>query len=702
MSIKKKAAKDQRRKIREGAREARQKLRKETRKAKKDARQEKRETKQQARREAHDIRKNARQDARAIKENAEGGSVSEKIAARQKAQATRKSGREEAREIKQAARIQARVTAREKIGMAKDHRHEAMADIRVDKSAAIQSTRKEWENWLHDLKTDAQCVDSPKNAKQLRLIIQAAVDQGKRLKPVSTGHSHSNATQPAKGHWYVDITQMSGLIDLKNEKMTWAKNADNNVVRVKAGTRLQQLTSQILAPMNLAVANMGSFDGQHVSGVVNTDTHGTGLNLGGFGDMVVSADIFVVVPDEGLKPSVELWRVEPASGQTDPAKADALKGVDRLIQNDDLFYSMVVGYGAFGIAYSYLLQVENFYWLDEVSEISTVKGVHEIWKDARHDKLPALVEDNRHAWVFVNSAWAQVENAKAKKGDPRYFSEIPVRLLKQNKVSARAIPENIAHRLWPPMRRRNDLSEWLGKTCLPKHAKSGKQAGRCIANSINSKFIEDSQPPFFYTGNQSAYYRVLRRTRDNKLSKAKTPGCKWDNTRIDAPPVPPTLALSIDISVPAWQLPRALDSILSEIQAQTVKLQVPMGIRFTAASKHYMAASYGRQSAFLELAGIVENKSERARDLSSYKRAFTAIGKAMRENIPEARPHLGKHHGLAPDDVLRHYPKAYIWLNLQGYLNYSGTWSSPFVTTIGADQHKKTASQTLQWLRQLG
>ncbi len=701
--VKKKQARSDRKETRKDARQAKKKVRKKTRAQKKDARQEKRDTKKAARKKAKATKKTVRKEAKAVKKTAKGGTKSQKKEARKQAGGARKEGRQGARATKKTARKQAKKTAKKKIGTAKDNKKEAMGEIRAEKREAIRATRKDWQNWLHDLKTDARRVDPPKNAKQLRRIIQAAVDEGRRLKPVSAGHSHSNATQPSKGHWYVDISQLSGLIDLKDEKPTWATHADRSVVRVKAGTRLQNLTSQFLAPLNLAVDNMGSFDGQLISGAVNTDTHGTGVGLGGFGDMVASADIFVVVPDEKLKPTVELWRVEPKKGQTNPAKASSLRGVDRLVQDDDLFHAMVVGFGAFGVAYSYLLHVSPFYWLDEVSEISTVKGLKEIWAGATAKKLPAFLTKNRHTWAFVNAAWAQVDNAKPKKGDPRNFGEIPVRLLKQNPVRARAIPNNFKHKvhpLWPPMRHRDDISETFGKTIGLGLANSGKEMRRKIASTIDKKFIEDSQAPFFHTGNRSAYYRVLRRSRDNKLSKARTPGCKWDNSRVDAPPVPPTLALSIDMSVPALELPKALDRVLKECKAETIKLGVPIGIRFTDASKHFMAASYGRKSAFLEMVGPVENKHKRHRDLARYKRAFSVVGEAIRKTVPAARPHMGKHHGLNHASLLKAYPKAETWLTLQGYMNCSGTWTSPFTTSLGAAKYKKNASQTRQWLNQ--
>ena len=378
---KKKEERQARKDARQDAREEKREVRKETRVVKKEARQDKRETTKDARQEAKHTRKDARTDAKDVKAAAKGGTKVEKKEARQDAKATRKDGRQDAKSTKKTARRAARTEAKEEIGAAKDHRHESVAAIRSEQKEAVAATRTGWKNWLDDLETDAARVDSPTTAAELRRTIEAAVADAVRLKPVGSGHSHSNAAQPTDGHRYVDLSRLSGLIDTMSERVTWRRSPGDGPdadpdetawVRAKSGTRIQELTTRLLPPLDLGLLNMGTFDGQTVSGAVNTGTHGTGAGLGSFGDMVRSADLFVIVPDARLRPKVELWRLEPADGPTDRARAGAIPGVDRLVQDDDLFYSMVVGFGSFGIAYSYLLAVRPYYWLRESAEQATV------------------------------------------------------------------------------------------------------------------------------------------------------------------------------------------------------------------------------------------------------------------------------------------------------------------------------------------
>ena len=701
----KKTQRSAKRSARQEARSSRKELRKELKDEKQAIKKKKKRTKKKGRKTAKATRKAARDSAREVKGSTRGGSKREKKAGRKKAKSIRKTGRKAARSTKKTARKQARSTAKKSRGSVRDKRKTGKVAIREEKRKAIKSARRGWENWLHDYRTVARRVSPPGTLRELREIVEAALREGVRLKVVASGHSHSNATQPSAGQWYVDISQLSGRIDHTKEAATWRRRPESAVARVKAGTRVQELTSQILAPDNYGVLNMGSFDGQTVSGVVNTDTHGTGAGLGGFGDMVLSVDILVVVPDENLKPHVELWRLEPSDGLSDPSKVGLLRqrGIDRLVQDDDLFHAMVVGFGSMGIAYSYLLEVTPFYWLTEKVRISTVNGLGKLMATRSGQELPTFLSDNRHAWAFVNAAWAQVDNANPKKGDPKDFGHIPVRIVTQNKVRPKAIPRNFNHKLhpiWPPMRHRDDIIETVGKYFGTKFflVNSGKESKRKAARGIDRFFIEDTQPPFLHTGDQSAYYRVLRRTRDNSLQRARTARSKWDNTRIEKAPTPPTLALSMDVSVPHAHLMKTLKRALKEYKAKTVRLNVPIGIRFSAPSRHMLAASYGRTSAFLELAGTVENRSKRERDLRRYRRTFDLIGAALLETTPQARPHLGKHHGLNHDRLLRTYPRAADWLEIQSHMNSSGIWSAPFTKSLGASKYRKSRRATRQWL----
>ncbi|MGI9596538.1 MAG: D-arabinono-1,4-lactone oxidase, partial [Acidimicrobiales bacterium] len=474
-------------------------------------------------------------------------------------------------------------------------------------------------------------------------------------------------------------------------------------IRVKSGTRIQELTTQLLPPLDLGLQNMGTFDGQTVSGAVNTGTHGTGLNLGSFGDMVRSADLFVIVADERLRPKVELWRLEPEDGPTKPTMVADLPDVDRLVQDDQLFHAMVVGFGAFGIAYSYLLAARPYYWLREWTEQTTVSGLVAELEDTSGRDGSLL--GARNPWAFVNIAWAQVDDRRS--GEPETLRDIPVRLVRQHDdVEPEPIDDDFKykiHPLWPPMRRRDGLFEAVVQRVGIKLSNSGREAGRFVAKAIDKRFIEDDREPFYHTDDRSSYYRVIRRVRDNSLEPAKSPASKWDNSRLDGPPDAPTKAISFDMSVPIDQVGLALETLLAECEAETIKLTVPLGIRFTAASKHVMAASYGRPSAFLELAATVENDSKRERDLQRYKRLLDDIGAEIRHQVPTARPHLCKQHGLDHDSLLEHYPQADEWLRLQGLFNFTGTWTSPFTHQFDGEAYRRSAPEARAWLeRRIG
>ena len=265
------------------------------------------------------------------------------------------------------------------------------------------------------------------------------------------------------------------------------------------------------------------------------------------------------------------------------------------------------------------------------------------------------------------------------------------------------IPDDFRHEihpLWPPMRRRDGLFEAAVTQLAPDLADSGKEAGRFVAKSIDKRFIEDDDEPFFHEGDRSAYYRVIRRVRDESLQRAASPTSKWDNTRIGGPPNVPTKSLSFDMSVPIEDAGTALDTLLAECEAETIKLNIPLGIRFTAGSRHMLAGSYGRPSAFLELVTTVENAKQHERDLQRYKRVLDTIGVAIRRDVPSARPHLGKHHGLDHEALHRHYPQARTWLKLQGLFNFTGTWSSPFTDAFDGERYRRSARETRTWLEE--
>jgi len=229
-----------------------------------------------------------------------------------------------------------------------------------------------WLNWLDDHK-DEEVEDkgSPDSMLHLVGLVRNRAKYESPFRAVGSGHSHSAAAAP--DGWYTNMKDVSGKMDqpwLWDQGASFWQDSDidpDYLVRVGAGTVLKTLNRDILPKDDLALPNMGSFDGQTVAGAVNTSTHGTGLELGTFADLVQSVEI-VVSPESQYEkgtPYVRALRIEPSDGITDPEKfaADVSTHGMALIQNDDLFHSVVVGYGCMGIVYAYTLKVRDAFWL---------------------------------------------------------------------------------------------------------------------------------------------------------------------------------------------------------------------------------------------------------------------------------------------------------------------------------------------------
>ena len=218
-----------------------------------------------------------------------------------------------------------------------------------------------WSNWIKDFET-AVDIRYPSTRVELQDILEEAVLSDKKIKAVGSGHSHSMVAVPTNHHIAVDFHSLSGEIRNYRWLNRQARAESRYLVRMKAGTQIRHANIEILTPKGLALINQGPYDGQTIAGAINTNTHGTGLGMGGFADMVQSVEMLVVVPDASGQHKVEVWFVEPTEGISDPIqfRRRNRNGNKFLVQNDDIFYSAVCGYGLFGIAYSILLRFVIF------------------------------------------------------------------------------------------------------------------------------------------------------------------------------------------------------------------------------------------------------------------------------------------------------------------------------------------------------
>ncbi|HIZ99380.1 MAG TPA: FAD-binding protein [Candidatus Janibacter merdipullorum] len=165
-----------------------------------------------------------------------------------------------------------------------------------------------WTNWAGTVGDTAQVL-RPRTAEELAGQVRSAADEGRRLRPVGSGHSFTAIARAEDLR--LSLEHLSGIV---------AADRESGRVRVLAGTPLRVL-NQALDLLGLAMPNLGDIDAQTISGATSTGTHGTGATLPG-----LSADIV------GL-------RLVTADGTA--------RWVDE--SDPDLFAAARVGLGALGV-----------------------------------------------------------------------------------------------------------------------------------------------------------------------------------------------------------------------------------------------------------------------------------------------------------------------------------------------------------------
>lgn len=140
------------------------------------------------------------------------------------------------------------------------------------------TTGQHWENWARTESADPTVVE-PATVEEVARLVADAAATGRRLKPIGAGHSFSGIGVPTDIQ--VHLAGLRGVI---------AADADARLVTLAAGTHLHEIPG-LLAPLGLAMANLGDVDRQTISGATSTGTHGTGLGFGGISTQIAGATL---------------------------------------------------------------------------------------------------------------------------------------------------------------------------------------------------------------------------------------------------------------------------------------------------------------------------------------------------------------------------------------------------------------------------
>ncbi|HET6290978.1 MAG TPA: D-arabinono-1,4-lactone oxidase [Amycolatopsis sp.] len=181
-----------------------------------------------------------------------------------------------------------------------------------------------WSNWAGTATASPLRVHRPRDTDAIAAAIGRAVADGRRLRPLGSGHSFTAIA--AADSDAMDLTGWTGIASADVAK---------GLVTVRSGTTLKQLNAELDA-LGLAMTNLGDIDAQTVAGAISTGTHGTGARLGGIATQLAALELVL------------------ADGTVVTCSAD---------ERPDLFAAARVGLGALGVISTVTLQCEPSFLL---------------------------------------------------------------------------------------------------------------------------------------------------------------------------------------------------------------------------------------------------------------------------------------------------------------------------------------------------
>jgi hypothetical protein len=669
------------------------------------------------------------------------------------------------------------------------------SDTRPGEQEGLRSTGGvRWANWLDDFAEDSATRLEPENKRQLRKAMVNMLDvdgTDAEIRSVGSGHSHSNAAEPSSSfidlrrlrnesgtlshgpgeHGYLavdtDTSIPGGRTYVRAPEAHYPADAPEShsgppdgvvpksyLARLKGGTVLKQLNRDILPTLGetdepapgRGLVNMGAWDGQTIAGAVNTGTHGTGLELGAVSDSVRSVEIATVPEARSGVPIVQLFRIEPESGITDREKfeADAGDHEMRLIQDNDVFHSAVVGYGCMGNVYHYTLEVTDSYWVEEVPTVRRLESAYDGFEDpkiatpeegllddlrveddtefdptTREDVIdfitsdPETGRDTRHLRLFVNLPTTQGKQSRIDGIDDPICLEV-----RKRKVAAKERPDSwggtTGDDRWPPERPKDEDKDFGYWAVGPPHpfGRGARKRGN-YAKSLRNKFFSNrtsGSPPggdgtFRKGWWRTVWYIGLRRLRDRK----------------NFPPSPPPDAISTAVAVPVENLAPAVWDVIDQVRSikqdrpydpnrsrekdWNVFFSAPLGIRFVAGTHHHLSPEFGEGDdpeprAMVELPFPIQDGFSRQPRIGNtdYPKlskgdvrdrvAKPALAQVERKLVEEhgGRPHMGKHFTLGRGEIADLYPRFEGdggWLQTYRRFNAFGTFNNEFTDQLG-------------------
>lgn len=479
---------------------------------------------------------------------------------------------------------------------------------------------KFWQNTIKKFGRNMPYYVLPESIGDLSNLVMRAESENVRIRAVGSGHSFSDVALP--DIYLVDLKKMNRLLPLDGAALK-PGHRHRHFVNVEAGITVQRF-NRVVEKLGLCVVNMGGIDEQTLAGAISTGTHGTGLDLPSFPGMVRS---MVLVTRGGQR-----LRLEPADGISDPDQPQP-DGIE-LIQDDVRFYSALISLGCFGIIYSFILELEPMYYLEE-----TKKCYNWDWVAPRLADRSLFFESDgvtpiRGVMVQVNPY--QVDGGRR--------TAVVVR--------HRFLPGGLGHRTINESTR-----NWLSSI-----------AGRLPMSYWYAHLRARKNPQKFPRTLDGSLKALKDKVYRNKGYRVLYQGMEYIKIRAyDA-------EFAFDMTDGNNDFIAALEEMfeLAETnRAANLYQTSPVGLRFVDASPAYLSLEYGKKVAYID-APFVLGTPQADEILHSYQEIM------LRHN---GMPHWGKINNILdgrPELIEAFFPRLSAWEEVYRDYNARGTFSNIF------------------------
>jgi FAD/FMN-containing dehydrogenase len=530
-----------------------------------------------------------------------------------------------------------------------------------------------WENWSrtesvggyvgttfkpHNCQNKDLCIEEKDTntsfvhgLNEILVIVQLAEKNDMKLRAHGSKWSLNNIAYNKE--YLIDSSQLKyclvGLSDDAHVTNNYKVKRDR-LSFVQCGVMVKDLNEK-LQKKNLALSTSGASDGQTLVGAVSTGTHGSAHEVGAMQNYVKGIHLVT-----GPGKHVFIQREGDHEVITKDF-CDWLGGAE-LINNDEMFYSALVGFGSFGIVHALLIEVEPLYLLKRVVKnlnFSEVKGaictLDMSGLGLPDDELPFHFEVTLNPWNQKDSDKGAFVRTYYKNTYDQVFKDI---YLTKDKCDPAC-----------------GLAAWLF-THTP--------------DCIESKLI----PGFLQTALEKEYLKPAQD--DNKYMRF--PGAFFSSDCSDAPTSPDKASgTSFEISVPFSHIEGALDLIL-EVTKKHV-FGAALAFRYVKSSSATLAFTSNFENdtndKFSDIVVAIEMPGGQN---SLSKDAHKAIFKAFDNSDIPHRYHWGQDFPINKEWVIKSYgeEKVNLWMRKRSeLLDEKGCkmFSNKLIESIGLSEYRQ-------------